>query len=149
MLVKNILGNVYHGQLGDREIDTVNLHWYELEKRVLRKVSTRGRDIGIYLEDNTGLTDGDILILESEYAVVVNLLPEEVISINPGNINEMGEVCYFLGNRHVPVIITESEVVTVYDAPLWEALQKQGFNPLHKKQKVAFKRWKEGHSHKL
>ena len=47
MIVNKILGNIRDYEAGERTVDPVWLEWYELEKKLLRKTSEAGEEVGI------------------------------------------------------------------------------------------------------
>ena len=53
MIVNKILGNIRDYEAGERTVDPVWLEWYELEKKLLRKTSEAGEEVGIRLEDGS------------------------------------------------------------------------------------------------
>ena len=52
MIVSEILGNIRDCEPGERTVDPVWLEWYELEKKLLRKTSAAGEEVGIRLKDS-------------------------------------------------------------------------------------------------
>ena len=58
MIAEKILGNMADYPLAGKKVDTVALEWYELDKRLLRKVTEGGTEIGIRLEAGAHLHEG-------------------------------------------------------------------------------------------
>ena len=81
------------------EVDTVELDWFEAEKKRIRKTTAGGRDIGIAIDEN--LKDGDIIYLDDKLCVAVKLTSCPLIKINVHTMQEMGRLCFEIGNRHL------------------------------------------------
>ena len=68
MLCCEVLGNLgdhgFAAGLGDFDVDHVDIDWHEAFKKLHRKTSEQGREVGIHLGDwvlSRGLSDGDVL----------------------------------------------------------------------------------------
>ena len=46
MVVEKIIGNRKDMELSDREIDIVPMEWYEMDRKLLRKDSMKGEELG-------------------------------------------------------------------------------------------------------
>ena len=55
MIAEKILGNLSEST-PSVEIDTVELDWFEAEKKRIRKTTAGGRDIGIAIDERTGIS---------------------------------------------------------------------------------------------
>lgn len=129
ILVQNILGNISSFNAEAKCIDEVNIEWYEVNKRILKKISSKGLEVGIKFEKPRKLNEGDILFIDEKSVLVVSILPCEVISIVPAHMHDMGRICYEIGNKHIPLFFNEAEILVCYDEPLMKLLEKQGFKP--------------------
>lgn len=109
-------------------IDFVEIEWYEVSKKILHKVSSKGVEIGIKLSGDKALKHGDILHLEGNSALVVKIPECDCIALKPQNLSAMGKACYEIGNRHSPLFYQEDRLLMPYDPPLLEALKKCGFD---------------------
>jgi len=59
-----------------REIDWVELEWYEADKRVLRKRTRSGRDLALkFLGASPAFMQGDILYASETHLIAVEILP--------------------------------------------------------------------------
>lgn len=127
MIVEKILGNRKTYAIGNRKIDTVGIEWYESEKKLLRKTTVSGEEIGIRI--STPIQDGDVLYADDSRAIVAEILPSELTVVHVYTMREMGRLCFELGNRHLSLSIGENEVSVPYDEPTFAYLAKLGFAP--------------------
>lgn len=126
MIVDKILGNKSDFDIGTRTVETIEVEWFEIHKKLLKKLSSTGEEIGIKIQ--TVINDGDILFADSKKIIIVDIIPTELININIDSMKDMGRLCYELGNRHLSLAISESYVRVPYDNPTFEYLKKLGFN---------------------
>ncbi len=110
-------------------IEQLFLSWDELQKRILRKTTDVGRDIGIQLE-NGHLHPGDILYREENHLIVVRVKEEAVLVVPVRNIREMGLAAHAIGNMHAPIELKSDSVITPYNQVLQEQLAKLGLYPV-------------------
>ena len=125
MIATKIMGNV-HSKKVDTIIDYVELDWFEAEKHRLRKRTLRGNEIGIAVD--APLKDGDILYLDSNFCIAVKLTSAPLLKINVSTMEEMGRLCFEIGNRHLSLKITEKNVKIPYDEPTAQYLAHLGFD---------------------
>ena len=133
MIAENILGNISDYPVNDRRIEKLVLEWYELEKKLMRKRTDSGEEIGIRMSGH--MKDGDILYADEQRVIVIDVLPAELTVIPVSTMQEMGRLCFELGNRHLSLSIGENEVSVPYDEPTFLYLAKLGFKPEKKKEK--------------
>lgn len=143
MVIEKILGNIADYPLEGRTVDKVAIEWYELDKKLLRKTSATGEEVGIRLE--THLHEGDVLYADEKKVMVVDILPCELTTVEVHTMQEMGRLCFELGNRHLSLSIGEREVSVPYDEPTFAYLEKLGFAP--KKQIAKFTHFTVCHAH--
>lgn len=127
MIINKIIGNIKDLDITKRAVERVFLHWDETGKRMLRKRTDKGTEIGICLEKNEHLKDGDVIYHDEGRVIVIEILPVELIMIEPESMLEMGHICYLLGNRHLTVFIEDNTIFTPYEPILWEYLKKFNF----------------------
>ncbi len=89
ILIEHILGNVkkdpvWREKLKDATFDLLILDQREAQKSRCRKSSTQGLDLGISLDRNVVLADGDVLAWDEEtnVAVVVQINLRDVMVID-------------------------------------------------------------------
>lgn len=125
MIFENTIGNLTSFEVADRTLDFVNLEWFELDKKLMRKSTASGEEIGIRIQ--THLQDGDVLYEDEARVIAIDVLPCELIAAAADSMIEMGRLCFELGNRHLSLVIEEHEVKTPYDEPTYLYLKKLGF----------------------
>ena len=118
MLCEEVLGNLadeeWAGLVADGAVvDYVDVDWHEAFKKLHRKTSAAGREVGVRLGDwvlSRGLSEGDVLGVEEgdgdgEAIVAVRLLPTKclVITVDGGHAFMLARVGWEVGNTHTPL----------------------------------------------
>lgn len=147
MLIETILGNIGDFSVGSREVDKVYVEWYELEKKLLRKTSEAGEEVGIRLtrQSDGHLHEGDVLFADGKKVMIVDILPCDLTVVPVHSMQEMGRLCFELGNRHLTLSIEENQVKVPFDAPTFAYLEKLGFAP--RKEHTKFHHFTVCHAH--
>jgi urease accessory protein len=102
--------------------DHVDLEWWDLQRRALRKTTRAGQDVRILLPLGVSLFDGAIFTNESRAALIqVHLRESEVFIIHPRSETELANLALELGNLHSPAEFSQGSIRTVIDGPV-EAL---------------------------
>ena len=126
MLINKKLGNIKSAATNG--MDTLWLHWYETNKRILHKQTAGGRNISLrFLNENPSLEPGDILFKDKTTTIVIDILPAEAILIRPSNMFDMASLCYEIGNKHLPLFYEEEILMVPYEAPLHKYLLAAGY----------------------
>lgn len=131
MLCEKVLGKINELDLSGKRIEYVDIEWHEAFKKIHRKVTDCGSDVGIRMDDSIlsrGLFQDDVIYIDDEVAVAVNTPPCEIIEISTAEGHEMMAVkaCYEIGNRHAPLFWGETydTFITIYDEPMMVMLSK-------------------------
>lgn len=131
MLCEKILGRADQTDLSGCQLDYVNIEWFEAFKKIHKKVTDKGEEVGIRLDDTVlsrGLYEGDILYLDKERALVVHTPKCMVIrvKVDENHPHMAAKVCYEIGNRHAPLFYGEEEntFITPYNEPMYLMLEK-------------------------
>ena len=131
MLCEKILGRADQTDLSGRQLDYVNIEWFEAFKKIHKKVTDKGEEVAIRLDDTVlsrGLYEGDILYLDKERALVVHTPKCMVIrvKVDENHPHMAAKVCYEIGNRHAPLFYGEEEntFITPYNEPMYLMLEK-------------------------
>lgn len=129
MVIDKVLGNLKDFDVQGKDVDTIEVDWFDVNKKILRKTSKMGKKIGMRFEKSEDLKDGDIIYSDENEIVAVSIPESEAIVIKPETMEDMGKICYEIGNKHIPLFLKDNEVVVNYDEPLFKVLEKKGFNP--------------------
>ena len=130
MLCEKILGKLEEMDVKGRRVEYVEIEWHEAFKKIHRKTSDQGTDVGIRMDDSVlarGLFQGDVIYADEEVVVAVSTPPCEVIEISLTEGHEMmaAKVCYEIGNRHAPLFWGENGTyITIYDEPMMAMVSK-------------------------
>lgn len=142
MIVTEIIDNLHAESgrrlVGERHVERVVLPAADLVKRIQRLSTDHGRELGLRLPARTpDLRDGDILALDDAgargSAVVVQVLPTDVLVIAARSIAEMAFTAHSLGNRHLQAQFFDADseygaevMVVQYDHTVRDFLDHHG-----------------------
>lgn len=128
MICKKVIGNINSYEIGNKEVDDLDLEWFETTKRIMRKRSRANQEIILkFLNGGGRLLEGDIVYEDEQKVVAVSVNPCDAIEITPRSIYEMGTVCYEIGNKHLPLFIQDNKVLVPYEKPLERLLMAAGY----------------------
>jgi urease accessory protein len=80
----------------------------ELERSRIRKKTDFGTDVGLILDSGTRLYHGDVIVSNTNKFIMIEQLPEKVISIRIRklkNLTGLITLGHIIGNRHKPIVI--------------------------------------------
>jgi len=114
--VDSPVGNIFHDKefndLKNENFERLKISRMELEKRILRRKTDRGTDVGLNLKPGVKLCNGDV-IKNGDTKIVVEQLPEKIITVKLKN-EKMTDVKvllgHIIGNRHRPISIQGDEI---------------------------------------
>ena len=141
MLCEKVLGKLEEMDAAGRRVEYVDIEWHEAFKKIHRKNTDQGTDVGIRMDDTVlsrGLFQGDVIYADDEVIIVVNTPPCEVIeiSLTEGHHMMAAKVCYEIGNRHAPLFWGEKGTfITIYDEPMMAMVTK--IHGVHAEKKLA------------
>ena len=130
MVCEQILGKLQDFDTSKRSIEYVDIEWHEAFKKVHKKITDKGTEIGIRMDDSIltrGLYQDDVIYVDENKLIVVNTPPCEVIriSLTTGHDRMSAKVCYEIGNRHAPLLWGENNtLITIYNEPMLSMLRK-------------------------
>ncbi len=129
MICKKILGKLSAFDVSGKNVDYVDIDWDDAFKKIHRKTTAQGREVGIRLDDSVltrGLTEGDVLYADGELIIAVHTPPCEMIrlTIDPDHRAQVAKACYEIGNRHAPLFAGEDDLtfLTPYNEPMLHML---------------------------
>jgi len=111
--INSILGNIFkETKLESTNFEKLIISRIDLEKRILRKNTDLGTDIGINLDSGIKLQHGDI-IGNNETKIIVEQIPEKVISVKLKENNENIAILlgHIIGNRHRPIAMKDKVIL--------------------------------------
>ena len=115
--VNSPIGNIFRdkvfGELKNGNFESLMVSRIDLEKRILRKKTDLGTDVGLNLESGIKLRHGDV-IKNGDKMIVIVQLPEKVISVKIKNKNIVDVTVllgHIIGNRHRPISINKEEIL--------------------------------------
>ncbi len=120
-----VLGNLATFPVGTRTVERLPVASSAMTRRLIRLPSTIG-DLGLMLEGEQRLRDGDVLVADATRVLAIEVVPEDVLIAYPDSIPQAVEIAHAFGNRHIPVIREGDAIVVSYAAPLEELLQRSG-----------------------
>ncbi|ABK77087.1 Urease accessory protein [Cenarchaeum symbiosum A] len=113
--VREPLGNVFDGgryaKAMDEAHEVLRLSRQELEKRIIRRSTDGGTDVGISLAGGARLRHGDVLHGDGP-VIIIEQKPEKVMVVTPGDTDFGAAVLlgHVIGNRHRPVSVKGGDV---------------------------------------
>jgi urease accessory protein len=126
--ISHTLGHALN--IGQRRVDWLEVEWHETTKSRMRRKTKGGLEVLINRSDRTALQDGDVLYLSDELVIILRIQPCDCIVLRPASLQQVGTVCFEIGNKHVPIFITDQEEVCVaYDGYLFQLLMSGGYMP--------------------
>ena len=111
--INSVSGNIFkETSLRSENFEKIKISRVDLEKRILRRKTDSGTDIGINLDSGVKLQHGDV-IGNDEVKIIVEQIPEQVISVklkeNDQNIAIL--LGHIIGNRHRPIAIKDKMIL--------------------------------------
>ena len=103
-----------------------------LDKRIrsrLRVMLDDGTEAGVFLERGQVLRDGDLLTDQAGFVVQVRAAAEAVSEVRSDDPLLLARACYHLGNRHMPLQISDGLLRYQHDHVLDEMLRGLGLQP--------------------
>ena len=133
MLVEKVIGNINDDKFKNSKIDYVDIEWHEAFKKLHRKTSQNGIEVGIKLDNDIltkGLRQGDVLAVNDDSIIAVNIPKDKALVVKVDDNHLIPKVCYEIGNRHATLFEgnNHNEFITVYSEPMKEMLEKIGAN---------------------
>ena len=125
--------NINDEQFKNSNIDYVDIEWHEAFKKLHRKTSQSGIEVGIKLDNDIltrGLRQGDVLAINEDNVIAVNIPKDKALVVKVDDTHLVPKVCYEIGNRHATLFegSSHNEFITIYSEPMKEMLEKIGAN---------------------
>lgn len=150
LLCEEILGTLSDEKFANLEVDYVDIEWHEAFKKLHKKKSTAGRDIGVQLGNEIltkGLNQDDVLAVDGNTVIAVNIPETLAFVIDVDDVHMATKVCYEIGNKHATVFWGETDyqyIVPQQDQhinkPMKALMEKLGVKVELKSVKLNFKK---------
>ena len=101
----------------DGRVERIVLGAEDAARHRLRVKTDAGTECAISLPRDQRLTNGSILLLEQDRAVIVMMRDEELLKLLPSDTAAALELGYFAGNMHWPVRFQGSELHILMHGP--------------------------------
>ena len=129
MLCEKVLGKLNEDKFKNLSYDYVDIEWHEAFKKLHKKVTHSGREIGIRFDNEIltrGLKQDDVIYADEHMVIVVNIPPCEVIVAEAEDACLIPKLCYEIGNRHATLFYGNNDMqfITPYNEPMLEMLNK-------------------------
>lgn len=109
-----------------RESDILDLSYFEVNKRVIQRKTRKGNLVKIQRNDSTALRSGQCIYYRDDVFIQVNILPCLCVLLDSDNLSVVGEFCFDVGNRHLPVYLkADGRFAVSYDGRLYQALKEK------------------------
>ena len=133
MLCEQVLGKLHDFDTTGKTIEYVDIEWHEAFKKLHRKTSQSGIEVGIKLDNDIltrGLRQGDVLAINEDNVIAVNIPKDKALVVKVDDTHLVPKVCYEIGNRHATLFegSSHNEFITIYSEPMKEMLEKIGAN---------------------
>lgn len=110
-----------------RTTDVLQLEWFETNKKIMRRHTQGGREVG--WRGLPVLNDGDVLWMDDALAIIVQIQPAAAIVLSPVTMQDMAAICYEIGNKHLPLFLDGEAVLVPFEEPLFRWLEAKGYQP--------------------
>jgi len=123
LTITSVIGNIFdekkllvkfNQMVSQKHCERLKISRLEMERSRIRKKTDLGTDIGLILDSGTQLRHGDVIVSNLNKFIIIEQLPEKVISIkirklreNPTDLVLLGHV---IGNRHKPIVIKDDTI---------------------------------------
>ena len=143
MILEKIIGNVNDLEFANKKVDYVDIEWHEAFKKLHKKVSKNGLEVGIKLDNNIltrGLKQGDVLGVYDDTVIAVNIPPAKALVINVDDSSLIPKLCYEIGNKHATLFRgdNDNQFITIFDEPMKTMIEKLGISVEEKVVKFDF-----------
>ncbi|NGM63990.1 urease accessory protein UreE [Sphingobacterium sp. SGR-19] len=104
------------------KIDFLPLQWYEVNRTVIKRKTEGGRDVSLSRFPKTPIYNGEVLYETDEVIVKARVEPCACIVLHANDMATIGNFCFDVGNRHLPIFCIDDRMVVSYDGRLFQAL---------------------------
>ncbi len=107
----------------DLQEEQLCIEWFEAGRSLIKRKTVQGTTLHLQRRNGKYLTDGQIIYQDAKRFVRISTLPCPCMVLTAEDAAVIGDFCYDVGNRHLPVFcIGKNTFAVAYDARLYEAL---------------------------
>ena len=109
-----------------KQEDTLALTW-EQRRWVRGKFrTTQGREIALALPTGTPLEPGAVVLIEEDWYVRVEPVPEALLAVTPRDHAESIKLAFEIGNRHFPLALDGHSILVPEDRVMMQLFNRLG-----------------------
>lgn len=106
-----------HELLHNEKVENIFLNHSDVQRKRLRVKTDKGTDCAIAIPRNAKLSEGAVLLLEDDRAIVVKVNETEWIELKPVDKSAAIELGYFAGNMHWKVKFENESLKIALESP--------------------------------
>lgn len=111
------LSSQIHDLLHDNKVEYIILDHANLQRRRFRAQTDQGTDCAVTISRDNKLSNGAVLLLEKDRAIIVKMAEDQWLSLLPKNISSAIELGYFAGNMHWRVKFENEHLNIALESP--------------------------------
>jgi len=123
--INQILGHAHDSKLSNQihdlshhnKVEYIVLDRANLQRRRFRAQTDKGTDCAISISRNNKLSNGAVLLLEDDRAIVVKMAEDQWLSLKPNDLSSAIELGYFAGNMHWRVKFENAQLDIALESP--------------------------------
>jgi len=116
LIVYEPVDSLADADLRGKEEDTLALPWEQRRWTRGKFTTTKGRQVALALPTGTPLVPGTIILVERDWYLRAEAIPEPLIAVKPRDPQEAIRVSFEIGNRHFPLAL-DGDTLLVPDDP--------------------------------
>ena len=111
------LSSLIHDLSHQDKVEYIYLDHANLQRRRFRATTNKGTDCAVSISRSSQLSNGAVLLLENDCAIVVQMAEDEWLSLQPKDIATAIELGYFAGNMHWRVKFENDHLDIALESP--------------------------------
>jgi urease accessory protein len=109
-----------------KEEDTLALPWEQRRWIRGKFTTTKGREVALALPTGTPLVPGTIILVEKDWYLRIEAVPEPLIAVTPENSQDAIRLAFEIGNRHFPLALEGSTLLVPDDPAMAQLFDRLG-----------------------
>ncbi len=111
------LSSQLHDLSHHKKVEYIVLDHANLQRRRFRAQTDQGTDCAVTISRENKLSNGAVLLLEEDRAIVVKMAEDQWLSIRPKDVSTAIELGYFAGNMHWRVKFEHERLDIALESP--------------------------------